>query len=106
MASKTKQIGLQGELARMTTVPLTAEELQVAKNKILGQYALGKQTNGQIAQTLGWYEVLGLGIAFDETFQQDIAAVTIEEVQAAAQRCFVEQVLSVLGPADAIESLR
>ncbi|MGB3788895.1 MAG: pitrilysin family protein [Phormidesmis sp.] len=98
--------GLQSELARMTTTPLTAEELQVAKNKILGQYALGKQTNGQIAQTLGWYEVLGLGIEFDEAFQRDIAAVTIEEVQAAAQRCFVEQVLSVLGPAAAIESLR
>ena len=97
--------GLRSELARLTTTPLTAEELQVAKNKILGQYALGKQTNGQIAQTLGWYEVLGLGIEFDQDFQRDIAAVTIEDVLAAAQRCFVEQVLSVLGPADAVNSL-
>ncbi len=98
--------GLQSELTRMVTTPLSAEELQVAKNKILGQYALGKQTNGQIAQTLGWYETLGLGMAFDEAFQRDIAAVSITEVQAAAERCFVEQVLSVLGPADAVEPLR
>ncbi|EDX86832.1 Peptidase M16 inactive domain family [Synechococcus sp. PCC 7335] len=97
---------LRSELARMTTTPLTAEELQVAKNKILGQYALGKQTNSQIAQTLGWYEVLGLGIGFDDYFQQQIAAVTIADVLVAAQRCLVNQVLSVLGPADAIESLR
>ncbi|MBE9060844.1 pitrilysin family protein [cf. Phormidesmis sp. LEGE 11477] len=98
--------GLRSELARLIETPLTTEELQVAKNKILGQYALGKQTNGQIAQTLGWYEVLGLGIEFDEDFQRAIAAVTIEDVQGAAQRCFVEEVLSVLGPANAVESLR
>lgn len=98
--------GLQSELNRMITTPLTAEELQVAKNKILGQYALGKQTNGQIAQTMGWYETLGLGIGFDEDFQRAIAAVTIAEVQAAAERCFVEQVMSVLGPAAAVDSLR
>ena len=57
--------GLQRELGRLCEVPLTADELQVAKNKILGQYALGKQTNGQIAQLLGWYEILGLGLGFD-----------------------------------------
>ena len=60
--------GLQKELLRMTTTPLSEQELQVCKNKILGQYALGKQTNGQIAQAYGWYEVLGLGVAFDGGF--------------------------------------
>ncbi len=97
--------GLQGEIARLTTTALTAQELQVCKNKILGQYALGKQTNGQIAQTYGWYEVLGLGMTFDEDFQQAIAAVTTEDVQAAAQRCFVSQSVSILGPAAAVETL-
>jgi len=98
--------GLQQELERVKTTPLTAEELQVSKNKILGQYALGKQTNSQIAQTLGWYETLGLGIEFDEDFQRAIAAVTIEDIQSAAQRCFVEQSMSVLGPAAAVDALR
>ncbi|MEO1621941.1 MAG: pitrilysin family protein [Cyanobacteria bacterium J06632_3] len=98
--------GLSKELELLKTTPLSEEALQVSKNKILGQYALGKQTNGQIAQTLGWYEVLGLGIEFDEDFQRAIAAVTIEDVQSAAQRCFVEQSISVLGPAEAVELLR
>lgn len=97
--------GLRQEIARLKTTPLTAEELQVSKNKILGQYALGKQTNGQIAQTLGWYEVLGLGMEFDEDFQSAIAAVTIEQVQAAAQRTFEEESVSLLGPAAAVEPL-
>ncbi len=98
--------GLRRELALLKTTPLTAEALQVSKNKILGQYALGKQTNGQIAQTLGWYEVLGLGIEFDQTFQSAIAAVTIEDVQNAAKRCFDRESVSILGPADAVEPLR
>ena len=98
--------GLRQELTRLKTTPLTAEALQVSKNKILGQYALGKQTNGQIAQTLGWYEMLGLGIEFDEAYQSAIAAVTIEDVQNAAQRCFDQESVSILGPADAVEPLR
>ena len=98
--------GLQSEIARLTTTPLTAEELQISKNKILGQYALGKQTNGQIAQTFGWYEVLGLGMEFDQEFQRAIAAVTLEDVQAAAQRWLVEQSVSILGPAAAVEALK
>jgi zinc protease len=97
--------GLQAEIARLTTTPLTQQELQVCKNKILGQYALGKQTNGQIAQTYGWYELLGLGMEFDEEFQSAIAAVTQQEVQAAAQRCFAAQTVSILGPAAAVEPL-
>ncbi len=97
--------GLQEELYRLCDVPLQPEELQVAKNKMLGQYALGKQTNGQIAQLLGWYETLGLGTDFDEQFQQQLNAVTIEDAQAAAQRCFVESYLSILGPQAVVEAL-
>ncbi|MEO0868360.1 MAG: pitrilysin family protein, partial [Cyanobacteria bacterium J06642_11] len=91
--------GLQSELRRLCEVPLTEHELQVAKNKMLGQYALGKQTNGQIAQLLGWYEILGLGVEFDTQFQADVAAVTIEQAQDAAKRCFVDSHISILGPA-------
>ncbi len=98
--------GLQSELRRLCEIPLTAHELQVAKNKMLGQYALGKQTNGQIAQLLGWYEILGLGVEYDEQFQADIAAVTIEAAQQAAKRCFVDSYISILGPATAVEPLR
>ena len=94
--------GLQYELERLKTTPLTAEEIQVSKNKLLGQYALSKQTNGQIAQTYGWYETIGLGMEFDETFPAQISAVTVEAIQAAAQRCFTEQSLSILGPAETV----
>ncbi|KAM3097728.1 M16 family metallopeptidase [Phormidesmis sp. 146-35] len=93
------QEGLQAEVDRLRTTTLTPEELQSAKNKMLGQYALGKQTNSQLAQIFGWYETLGLGIEFDTRFQEEVAAVTVEGAQSAADRCFIEPYLSLLGPA-------
>lgn len=94
--------GLHHEIHRLTHTPLTPDELQATKNKLLGQYALGKQTNAQIAQIFGWYETLGLGIDFDQTFQQAIAAVSAETAQTVAERYFTSPYFSLVGPADAI----
>ncbi|PPS42389.1 pitrilysin family protein [Chroococcidiopsis sp. TS-821] len=94
--------GLKTEVELLCTQPLEEYALQTAKNKILGQYALGKQTNAQIAQTYGWYEALGLGIEFDMRFQQQIAAVTAKQLQQAACRYFLEPYVSIVGPEDAI----
>ncbi|NJR49536.1 MAG: insulinase family protein [Leptolyngbyaceae cyanobacterium CSU_1_3] len=92
------QAGLQTEVDRLRSTPLSEEELQSAKNKLLGQYALGKQTNSQLAQIFGWYEILGLGVEFDRRFQQEVAGVTIADTQQAADRCFIEPYVSLLGP--------
>lgn len=97
--------GLRYEVERLCTTLLNPEEIQAAKNKLLGQYALGKQTNAQIAQLNGWYETLGLGLEFDRDFQSAIAAVTAEEAQAVAQEFFNEAYITLLGPASAVESL-
>lgn len=97
--------GLQVEVDRLSHSLLTPAELQAAKNKLLGQYALGKQTNAQIAQTFGWYETLGLGIEFDTYFQDQIAAVTAETAQEAARRYLVEPFASLVGPASAVDPL-
>jgi zinc protease len=97
--------GLQAECDRLSDRILDPEELGIAKSKLLGQYALGKQTNGQIAQVFGWYEVLGLGIAFDRDFVALIEAVTAEEILQAAQTYFVAPAISVVGSAEALGTL-
>ncbi|MGB3492532.1 MAG: pitrilysin family protein [Elainellaceae cyanobacterium] len=95
--------GLQAEVNRICDSPLTDNEAQVAKNKLLGQYALGKQTNAQIAQLLGWYEILGLGVEFDQTFQDAVAHLSIDEMQAIARRYLGGQpCLSLVGPEAAV----
>jgi len=89
---------LQAEIDRLRAALLSPDELKLAKNKILGQYALGKQTNAQIAQLLGWYEVLGLGVEYDLQFQSEIASVTAEAAQQVASQYFTAPHISLVGP--------
>lgn len=106
-APENTSIALQGlwkEVDLLCTTEVSASALQASKNKILGQYALGKQTNGQIAQIYGWYETLGLGIEFDHHFQELIAAVNLADAMAAAGRYLQEPYLSLVGPEEAINS--
>lgn len=95
--------GLKHEIDRLCTTQLTPEELQATKSKLLGQYALGKQTNAQIAQLFGWYEILELGLEFDSLFQEAIVAVTAEDAQRAAEQYFIEPYISLVGPEAAID---
>ena len=90
--------GLSSEVERLTKEILSEEEIQGAKNKMLGQYALGKQTNGEIAQTYGWYETLGLGVEFDQTFQATIPTITAEQIQQVAQKYLSQPYISIVKP--------
>ncbi|MEA5576449.1 pitrilysin family protein [Anabaena sp. UHCC 0451] len=97
--------GLRQEVERLCNTELSADELQTAKNKILGQYALGKQTNGQIAQIYGWYEILGLGIEFDHDFPELIYKVSPKLAMIAANRYLQEPYVSLVGQEQAITSV-
>jgi predicted Zn-dependent peptidase len=90
--------GLSSEVERLTEVKLTDAELQGAKNKLLGQYALGKQTNGEIAQIFGWYETLNLGIEFDRLFQESIEAVTPDMALEVARNYLTGPYISIVRP--------
>lgn len=96
--------GLQTEVELLFTAQLQEDAIQSAKNKILGQYALGKQTNAQIAQMYGWYEILGLGIDFDRNFQETIASVTALDAMTAASRYLREPYVSLVGQEEAVNS--
>lgn len=98
--------GLSTEVELLSNTEISESSLQAAKNKILGQYALGKQTNGQIAQIYGWYEILGLGIDFDTAFQELIAAVSSQDTLTAAHQYLQEPYLSLVGQEEAINSYK
>ncbi|MGL5032276.1 MAG: M16 family metallopeptidase [Microcystaceae cyanobacterium] len=90
--------GLQREAERLCHQELNEQELTGAKNKLLGQYALGKQTNSEIAHLFGWYETLGLGLPFDQDFQDNINQVTAADAQRVAQNYLQKPYLSLVGP--------
>ncbi len=90
--------GLRRELDRLREDPLDPQEVEAAKRKLLGQYALGKQTNAQIAQLLGWYEILGLGMEFDQVYPQKLQAITPEDLHRVALTYLSEPITSLVGP--------
>lgn len=97
--------GLHQEVTRLVDAPLSDAELQVAKNKLLGQYALGKQTNGELAQIFGWYESIGLGVDFDQAFKTHIERITPQATHAAAKRHFRHPYIAVVGSQTALSLL-
>jgi predicted Zn-dependent peptidase len=101
----TALAGLRHECERLASVAITADELAICKSKLLGQYALGKQTNGQIAQVYGWYEVMGLGLEFDRQFVEAIASVTADDVQNVAKKYLVTPAISIVGSAEALKQV-
>jgi zinc protease len=90
--------GLRGEVDRLCLVNLPGEELKAAKSKLLGQYALGKQTNGQLAQTYGWYELMGLSANFDAEFSTAIEQITVKQLQDTAVKYLSEPYISIVTP--------
>ncbi len=92
--------GLRAEVERLCMDMLPATELQAAKDKLLGQYALGKQTNGQLAQTYGWYELMGLSLDFDREFSAAIQAITPDRFQTVAEKYLSDPYISIVSPSE------
>lgn len=90
--------GLRAEVDRLCLELLPAAELQTTKDKLIGQYALGKQTNGQLAQTYGWYELLGLSLDFDHQFSTAIQQLTPTQLQTAADKYLTQPYISIVSP--------
>ena len=95
---------LQSEIDRLCQHPLSTEDVETAKSKLLGQYILGKQSNAQLAQLMGWYESLGLGITYDQTFPQQIRALDAEAVHQAARKYLQQSSISLVGSETALSS--
>ena len=93
------QEGLYNEIKHLREEKLSREELETAKSKLLGQYALGKQTNAEFAQIFGWYETLGLGVEYDTIFPEEITNVTLKDIQRVANDYFQDDFLctSIVG---------
>jgi zinc protease len=96
---------LKAELQRLSTQLLSEAEVRATKSKLLGQYALGKQTNHQIANLYGLYEFLQLGADYDQQFVQTIQAITPAQLHQAAVKHLSQPFVSIVGPDGAISAL-
>ncbi|WP_414503433.1 M16 family metallopeptidase [Synechococcus sp. H70.1] len=93
---------LPAEIQRLHDTLLRSEEVEMAQRKLLGQYALSKQTNAQVAQLAGWYEILGLGMEFDQQYLQRVRQLTPAHLQQAAKTYLVNPAIALVGPEEAL----
>jgi zinc protease len=89
------------ELARMALLPASDEEVDAARRYVLGSMALSTSTHAGLASTLS--AILGAGLPADwlAEHQRALAAVTVDEVRAAAARFLAPAKLAVVVVGDA-----
>ncbi|MFN3650250.1 MAG: M16 family metallopeptidase [Armatimonadota bacterium] len=73
------------EYRRLLTEAPTEQELARAKAYVIGRYALRLERTRDQAKWLAWNAAMRLGHDFDDFFPQSVAAVTREQIQAAAR---------------------
>ncbi|MCZ6766509.1 MAG: pitrilysin family protein, partial [bacterium] len=71
---------LMSELNRITTEPVTAEELEHAKSYLIGNFPLTIETPDQIVAQVGENKLFGIEKDALETYRERVAAVTIDDV--------------------------
>ena len=91
--------GFDEEINKIKTSYVSEQELENAKNNMLGKWAFTQETNENQAILYANYGILGLGFDFNEKTKNKIKTVTARELQDCANKYFSEpSVLSVLKP--------
>lgn len=95
---QTARDGMLELFEQIRTELVPTEELTRSKNYLIGKFLIDHQTNYKRAFYLGHFEMTGVGIQRDYSFADVIAAVTPEQVRAAAQKYLGEPTFAELVP--------
>jgi zinc protease len=92
--------GLLNEIRRIIEEPVTAEELQDAKDYLTGSFVFAFESSPQIARFLVHAEVYGLGFDYIDKYPQYVRAVTIDDISRVARKYLDSEnyTLVVVGP--------
>ncbi len=99
---KNIEVSLQGfkeEIEKIKTTLVSVEELENAKNNILGKWAFSQENNSQQATIYAYHAITGLGFDFSERAKEMIKSVTPEQIKNCANKYFNDNyVLSIIRP--------
>lgn len=91
--------GIEAEIAKIRKGGITAEELERARNGLLGDRKMQKQNLGELALVSALDELYGLGYDYADKLDAAYGAVTCAQVQAVAGKYLGEKsVVSVVKP--------
>jgi len=95
--SEVKEAVLE-TLRGLLRAPPSAAEMARAKRYLVGSYMLGHQRMKDQSYALAWYELLGLGAGFEDTYVESVEAVTPGEVQETVRSVLRRFVLALALP--------
>lgn len=91
--------GFKEEIEKIKTIPVSTEELENAKNNLIGKWAFTTETNSQQATILAHHGINGLGFDFLQRTKEAVKKVTSEQLQNCACKYFTDNyVYAVLKP--------
>ena len=100
--SDSALVEMMGEFKRIVNEPVTQEELDNAKNYLIGNFPITIETPDQIVGQVVEVRLLGLGKKYLETYRENIAAVTVEDVQATMQSYLHPDNIDIILVGDAV----
>ncbi len=96
-------VELMKELDRLKSEPVTEEELQNAKNYLIGNFPNTIETPDQIAGQVIQTRLLGLGKKHLETYRDQLAKVTVDDISLAVQKYLHPDKVAIILVGDATE---
>lgn len=89
---------LKASVDSLLQSPITEAELTRAKNYLVGTFALRHQRLQERSKHLAWFEALGLGWEFDQSFPGLVQSVTLAEVRERAAELFRRSAMVLVVP--------
>ena len=96
---------LLDEWLRLLNEPLGSEQLDLAKAKLRGQEAMGRQTGAQRVERHAFCLGYGLPTNFHAMAMEQLEGITAQQLQQVAQRWLQQPCLSGSGPARSLQSV-
>ncbi len=91
--------GFKEEVDKIKNIPVSIEELDNARNNLLGKWAFLQENNNQQATLSAHYAAMGLGFDFNDRAKERLQTVTPEQILKCANKYLNENyVLSILKP--------
>ena len=91
--------GFKEEIEKIKNIKITIEELNNAKNNLIGKQQFISETNSQQAGMMAYYSVMGKPFDYQKTIIEKIKSVTPEQIQDCANKYFTEDyVIAIIKP--------
>jgi zinc protease len=96
------KLALMEEVEKLAGAGLSADELARAKKKLVGQQQIANQSNDSFGYQTALDELYGLGFDNYKRLEQEVEAITLEQIRAVAAKYFRDrpQVMALVRPPD------